>query len=84
MPITKSAKKKVRKDKKRMQNNAFYIKAYKLLISKIKKKKGDLKKLLNQFYSKIDKAAKKHVIHKNKAKRLKSKISLLVKKLQSS
>lgn len=83
MPITKSAKKKVRKDKKRTQTNAFYIKSYKLLINKIKKKKGDLKKLLDQFYSLIDKAAKKDVVHKNKANRLKSKISLLVKKLQS-
>lgn len=84
MPITKSAEKKVRKDKKRTIANARYIKAYKLLLNKIKKKKGNLKELLNQFYSAVDKAAKKHVIHKNKAKRLKSRASLLVKKISSS
>ncbi len=84
MPITKSAKKKMRKDKKRTTANTLYIKVYKQLINKIKKKKGDLKELLRQFYSQVDKAAKKHVIHKNKASRLKARISLLVKKLQSS
>lgn len=84
MPIIKSAKKKARKDKKKTIANARYIKAYEQVFTKIKKKRGDLKELLNQFYSRVDKAAKKHVIHKNKAKRLKSKISLLVKKMLSS
>ncbi|MFN4212606.1 MAG: 30S ribosomal protein S20 [Microgenomates group bacterium] len=84
MPIIKSAIKKMRKDRKRTAENAFYIKAYKELIKKIKKKQGNLKQLLNQFYSRVDKAAKKHVIHKNKADRLKKRVSLLVKKIQSS
>lgn len=74
----------MRKDKKRTINNAFYIKAYKELLKKIKRKQGDLNQLLSQFYSRVDKAAKRHVIHKNKAKRLKERVSLLVKKLKNS
>lgn len=84
MPIIKSAKKKMRKDKKRTVANSWYIKAYKQVLNKIKKKQGDLKELLARFYSQVDKAAKRKIIHKNKATRLKSRISLLVKKILSS
>lgn len=81
MPIIKSAKKKLRKDKKRTVRNALYVKAYQILLKKIKKGKGDIKKLVKEFYSKVDKAAKRKVIHKNKADRLKSKVAKLVEKI---
>ena len=81
MPITKSAKKKLRKDKKRTIRNALHVKAYRILLKKIKKGKGDIKKLVEEFYSKVDKAAKKKVIHKNKADRLKSQVAKLLKKV---
>ncbi len=84
MPIIKSAKKKMRKDKKRTILNDWYIKTYKKLLNQIKNKKGNLKELVDQFYSRVDKAAKEHIIHKNKANRLKSRVSLLVKKIKSS
>lgn len=75
MPIIKSAIKKVRKDKKRTKVNDLYTKAYQMTLKKIKKGGGDAKKLISLFYSQVDKAVKHHVIHKNKATRLKSRIS---------
>lgn len=77
MPVTKSAKKKLRKDKKRTKANLAYKKAYKEAVKKLKKTKT--KEMLTEAYSKIDKAAKRGVIHKNKAARLKSKVSRLLK-----
>lgn len=75
MPIIKSAIKKVRKDKKRTVVNGLYIKAYIGTLKKIKRGGGDVKKLMNLFYSQIDKAVKHKAIHKNKAIRLKSRMS---------
>ncbi len=82
MPIIKSAIKKVRKDKKRTKVNTLYVKAYQTTLKKIKKGGADVKKLISLFYSQVDKAVKHHVIHKNKAIRLKSRVSkkLSVKK----
>ena len=82
MPIIKSAIKKVRKDKKRTKVNTLYIKAYQTTLKKIRKGGSDVKKLISLFYSQVDKAVKHKVIHKNKAIRLKSRISkkLSVKK----
>jgi small subunit ribosomal protein S20 len=75
MPIIKSAIKKVRKDKKRTIVNSLYIKAYLGTLKKLKKGGSDVKKLTSLFYSQIDKAVKHKVIHKNKAMRLKSRVS---------
>jgi len=73
MPIIKSAIKKVRKDKKRTNINNKYIESYKKTMKKIKLGGTDVKKLVNSLYSQLDKAVKRHVIHKNKAIRLKSR-----------
>jgi len=75
MPIIKSAIKKVRKDKKRTVTNSLYVKTYLGTLKKIKRGSGDVKKLISLFYSQIDKAVKHKVIHKNKAIRLKSRVS---------
>ncbi|EKE15205.1 MAG: hypothetical protein ACD_12C00114G0011 [uncultured bacterium] len=80
MPIIKSAIKKVRKDKKRTKVNSLYIKAYQVTLKKIRKGGTDAKKLVSLFYSQIDKAVKHHVIHKNKATRLKSRVSSKISK----
>ncbi|GIW64962.1 MAG: hypothetical protein KatS3mg092_0895 [Patescibacteria group bacterium] len=84
MPITKSAIKKVRKDKKRTKENLAYISAYKRLFDQIKKavKKGskDVTELIKKYYSIVDKAVKKKVIHKNKGNRLKSKVKKILVK----
>ena len=85
MPIIKSAKKKLKQDKKRTQKNLRYEIAYKKIIDQVKKhKKADkafhLNEYLKKAYSAIDKAAKQKIIHKNKAARLKAKVAGLIKK----
>lgn len=72
MPVIKSAIKKLRQDKKRTAVNK---KINSQLNSAIKGIKKTNKVTLKEAYSKIDKAAKKGVIHKNKAARLKSQIA---------
>lgn len=71
MPIIKSAIKKMKQDKIRTKRNFSYKEAFKALFKSGNKGKNDLKKA----YSIIDKAAKKKVIHKNKAARLKAKFT---------
>jgi small subunit ribosomal protein S20 len=83
MPLIKSAIKKVRKDKTRTKRNARYVEAYKQALKKLKKGGTDLKKLASEFYTKVDKAVKRRVIHKNKANRLKSRVSKFLKKLST-
>lgn len=80
MPIIKSAKKKVRQDKKRNLVNKKYEAAYKKIVNDFKHGKNVGKNAVNQLYSKIDKAVKKNVIHKKKASRLKSGLSKLLKR----
>lgn len=79
MPIIKSAKKKLRKDRSKTLINLEYIKSYKLAIQAVKKGAEDKRDLISKAYSKIDKSAKRGVIHKNKANRLKSRINKLLK-----
>lgn len=78
MPIIKSAKKKLRQDRKRTIRNNFYKKEIKKLIKEAKKQKS--LKVLTKAYSKIDKAVKKGVVHKKKASRLKSMIAKFINK----
>ncbi len=84
MPNLKSAKKKLRKDIKRTKENLFYKNAVKRTIrfvAKIKDKKK-LEEAVKKACSIIDKAAKKRIIHKNKAAKLKSRISKLIKNIK--
>ena len=82
MPIIKSAKKKLRQDIKRTKLNKRYELAYKKAVDAIRKKQKGQKseKLLKEAYQAIDKAAKKKIIHKNKASRLKAKVARLLNK----
>lgn len=73
MPIIKSAKKRVRTAKRNYAQNLKYKNAMKKAISDYTKKPS--KKKLSRAFSKIDKAAKINLIHKNKAARLKSALS---------
>jgi small subunit ribosomal protein S20 len=84
MPITKSAKKALRGSlKKRVQNDRNKKKMKEAVkgVEKLVKEKNptEAKKLLNQAYSAIDKAAKKGVIKKNTAARKKSRLSRISK-----
>lgn len=87
MPITRSAKKALRKNKKRRIRNLFYKNKIKLLFKKAKvlifeKKFEEAKKLLPEIYKVLDKAAKRGVIKKNTAARKKSRITRLILKPQ--
>lgn len=73
MPIIKSAKKRVRTAKRNHVQNLKYKKAMKKAILDYHKKPS--KKKLSFAFSKIDKAAKINLIHKNKAARLKSSLA---------
>lgn len=79
MPLIKSAKKALKIEKRRKEENDLVrakvknaVKGIKLAVAKGEKKTADL---LSDAYKQLDLAAKKHVIHKNKAARLKSQLS---------
>lgn len=76
MPIIQSAKKKVRKDKKRTVHNFKIKEVLKKLVKNMRKNPSD--KALHEVTSKLDKAVKINLIHANKAARLKSRLSKLI------
>jgi len=83
MPITKSAQKALRQSEKRRKVNLRYKESFKVTVKEFKKlvaagKFDDAKKLLPKVYKKLDKAAKKGVIKKNKSARLKSSAAHLL------
>ncbi len=80
MPITRSAKKALRQSARRRDYNLLRKEAYKELVKKIKKtlrdnKPKDARDALPGLYAALDKAAKTNAIKKNKASRLKSRIT---------
>lgn len=77
MPVTKSALKALRKDKRRTRVNQKIRSSFKNAVKKARLQPNG--ENLNQAFSTLDKAAKKKVIHKNKAARLKSRLSRLKK-----
>jgi len=85
MPITKSAKKALRQNKRRRQRNLRQLNAMREIIKKIKNlvaenKKEEALKLLPSAYKAIDKAAKNNIIPKNTAARKKSRLTKLISK----
>lgn len=76
MPITKSAKKKERQEKKRRAKNTAWKRLFKKTLKAYKEKPSSDD--LNKAQSTIDKVAKRNIIHKNKAARLKSKLAKLL------
>lgn len=83
MPAIKSAKKKLRVDKKRESSNKKMEALLQLSIKRAKRK--PTLKNMQEAFSIIDKGAKKNIIHKNKASRIKSRLSKLIsKKTQTS
>ncbi len=73
MPIIRSAKKKMRQDKKRTAHNSKIKDALKMLIKKMRREPSS--KALQEVSSALDKAVKTKLIHANKAARLKSRLS---------
>lgn len=84
MPLTKSAKKALKVDqRKKLENDLVRAKiksALKGAKISIAKNEKDVAEKLQTLYRELDLAAKKNVIHKNKAARLKSRISKSVSK----
>jgi len=77
MPVIKSAKKKLRQDKKRAIVNSLLRKEFKVAIKEAQKSKTPEKN--KKAVVLVDKAVKKNLIHKNKAARIKSRLSKLIK-----
>ena len=80
MPIIKSAKKALRQNIKRRKVNVKRKTELKSVIKQFKKlvaegKKEEAQKYLSQVYKKLDKSAKVNLIKKNRASRLKSRLS---------
>lgn len=73
MPLIKSAIKKLRKDRKRTLVNKAKKENLKGLIKKARAQKTT--ESLRSVFSALDKAVKTNLIHKNKASRLKSRLS---------
>ena len=76
MPVTRSAKKANRQAIRRRVKNLVQIKAYKGVINSFKKSPSV--ENLQKLFQILDKAAKNNLIHRNKASRLKSRLSKLV------
>lgn len=85
MPIIKSAKKALRQAKSRETRNRKWKDAVRTAVKMVQKaaiakKTEETTKALSSAYKTIDKAAKKHIIQKNKASRMKSRLAKLVVK----
>lgn len=88
MPITKSAKKAIRQNKKRRKANIAKKRTIKDLVKQAKDlvdkgKSEEAKKLLPQIYKALDKTAKTGTIKKNTASRKKSRMTKLINKTQA-
>lgn len=77
MPITQSAKKAYRQSIRRRVGNLVKMKAFKEALKAYKK--APSAELLSKAYQQLDKAAKVNVIKKNKASRLKSRLTKLLR-----
>lgn len=77
MPVLQSAKKALRRDRRRAVVNKSLKDKVKKALKKVRK--SPTKKNLQEASSVLDKAAKKKIIHQNKASRLKSRLSKLLK-----
>ncbi len=76
MPLIKSAKKKLRKDRRITEHNRVIKENLKKLVKTARRQPGA--ENLSNVFSALDKAAKTHLIHANKASRLKSRLSHLL------
>lgn len=79
MPLTKRAIKKLRHDRTRTRRRMDTEKKLLSLIKGMRKKPSQ--KTLTRVFSALDKAAKTHIVHPNRASRLKARLTkLLIKK----
>lgn len=79
----KSALKRIRQNKKRALHNKYYAKTMRNAVRKFRAltDKDEAIKLYPSMQKMLDKLAKVHIIHKNKAANLKSSLALHMNKL---
>jgi small subunit ribosomal protein S20 len=79
----KSALKRIRQTQKKREHNKYYAKTTRNAIKSLRNttEKDEAVKMFPGVVSKIDKLAKKNIIHKNKAANLKSKLTLHINSL---
>lgn len=79
MPLIKSAKKALRVSEKKAEKNRLIKAKIKDALKgariAIEKKEKDIDKKISKAYRELDIATKKNLIHKNRASRLKSRLS---------
>jgi len=78
MPVTKSAKKALRRDRRREKINLQIKKRVKAAVKAVRQ--NPTQKTLAQAFSFLDRAAKKNFFRKNKTFRLKSRLAKLLAK----
>ncbi len=78
MPVTVGALRKLRADKQKAAVNVRIRAALREAVSGMRRKPTEKK--ISELFSRLDRAVKGKVIHKNKAARLKSRLVALVKK----
>lgn len=89
MPNTANAKRSLRKMEVRRERNKSQRSALKTTVKKVRAnaaavKVDDAAATLQIAIKKLDQAADKHLIHKNKAARLKSRLTKLVNKSKAA
>lgn len=78
MPITKGAIRKQRADKRKVVQNLAAKRSFRDAVSAMRRK--PTAKNLQTAFSRLDRAAKTHTLHKNTASRLKSRLAQLLAK----
>jgi small subunit ribosomal protein S20 len=76
MPLLPNAKKALRQSKRKAERNQIVKSKMKTMLDKAKKEASVAN--LSGAFSAIDKAVKKHLLHQNKAARIKSQLSKLL------
>lgn len=82
MPITKTAKRALRGSKRKKEINDRIRAKLEIAIRMAKRKKSKI--AISDAFSAVDRAAKKNIIHKNKAARIKAQLSKLTSKKKST
>jgi len=76
MPVIRSAKKKLRVDKRREFTNKKFKLSIELAIKKAEKTPSQ--KTIQAAFKSLDKGVKKKILHSNKAARIKSRLSKFI------
>lgn len=75
MPVTKTAKRALKGSLRKRNVNAAFVKRLEISLRLAQKTKGQ--EAINKAVSLVDRAVKKNIFHKNKAARIKKRLSSL-------